>query len=175
MELAEPGCRLCDHRGLIFPNERGGIRACSVHTSKEWHARLADIDQRAEKVLHRGWPYGPDLSIQARIDLVEWAEPLGVKLSGSRCEGLHWLRKGACHHNLCNRYPWMDHTTRWNLDGKPALVLTQPYKSAERQREMMGDLLEDNELHVEIKPGWYGYGTIGAFVWRADVYRSLAT
>lgn len=175
MELAEPGCRRCERRGLNFPGGQGEVRACPAHTSQEWRARLTDLDQRAKKILRHGWPYGPNVSIQSRIDLIAWAEPLGVKLSASRCEGLHWLRKGVCQHSMCDGFPWMDHTTRWNLDGKPALVLTQPYNSAERQRELMGDLLEDNELHVEIKPGWYGHGTIGAFVWRADVYRSLAT
>ncbi len=37
----------------------------------------------------------------------------------------------------------------------------------------MGALVDDPELRVEIKPGWYGHGTICAFVWCADVYEKL--
>lgn len=172
MELAEPNCRTCKNHGLVLPE---GIKACTTHTSPEWKERLTDLDKRAKKFLPNGhWPYGPNIDAQARINLTEWVEPLGLKLSTTRCQGLHWLRKGTCTKPAyCNRHSWMDHTTHWSLSGKPALTLTQPYMTAEQQRKAMGDVVDDPEFRVEIKPGWYGYGTIGAFVWRADVHEKL--
>ncbi|MFJ9553197.1 hypothetical protein ACIRPH_05245 [Nocardiopsis sp. NPDC101807] len=172
MKLADPDCQACKHRGLYFP---GHFRACWKHTIPEWHERLNDVEERSKKFLPNGrWPYGPDGAAQARTDLTEWVEPLGLKLSTTRCNSLHWLRKGMCSNPpYCTPHGWMDHTTQWHLNGAPALVLTQPYRTAEEQREAMGDLVDDPELRVEIKPGWYGHGTIGAFVWRADVHEKL--
>ena len=171
MELADPTCRQCEGHGLNFPD---GTRACPKHTTPEWREHLDVLDQRAKKVTPSAWPYGPNIDVQARGDLLDWAEPLGVKRAGTRCNGLHWLRTGKCPNtHECPPFGWMDHTTKWSLGGEPALVLTQPYKSADNLREKVGDLVNDKDLRVEFKPGWYGHGTTGVFVWRADVHEKL--
>lgn len=170
MNPADPNCRQCERHGLNYPD---GTRACARHTPPQWRERLADLDHRRAKIAPEGWPYGPNIDVQARVNLIEWADPLGVKLSSTRCQELHWLRTGRCQHADCRPLRWMDHTTRWSLNGKPALLLTQPYGDLEGHREAMGNILEDDELHVETKPSWYGHGTTGIFVWRVDAWREL--
>ncbi|WP_435108857.1 hypothetical protein [Nocardiopsis synnemataformans] len=174
MELADPNCRSCKGHGLNFPDD---TRACPAHTTPQWREHLADLDRRAKTVTAKAWPYGPNVDVRARIDLLDWAEPLGVRRSSNRCNALHWLRTGRCSSAVgseCTPFSWMDHTTSWMLDSKPALVLTQPYSTADRLRERMGGLLRDEGLRIEFEPGWYGYGTIGAFIWRKDAHEKLS-
>lgn len=171
MELADPNCRRCKSHGLNFPDN---TRACPKHTTAQWSEHLTALDQRAKNITPQAWPYGPNINVQARADLLDWAEPLGVKRAKTYCNALHWLRTGQCPNTAeCNPFRWMDHTTQWSLDGNPALVLTQPYKTAEDLREATAPIQGDPDLKVEIKPGWYGHGTVGVFVWRADAYEKL--
>jgi hypothetical protein len=65
----------------------------------------------------------------------QWAAKRGLRLAepGPRqpwvC--LHWIAHGRCDEEWCREgrgdHHWMDHTTGWTKDGKPALLLCQPY------------------------------------------------
>lgn len=102
----------------------------------------------------------------------EWAEHLNLTESGTRCRGLHWLKTGRCHASSCQPLGFMDHTTQWNRDGRPALVLTQPYPTVGLE-DALAELRADPELRVVVQDPspWYGNGTVGVLIWRADAYR----
>lgn len=98
MEPVNPDCHQCKDHGLNLPD---GHRACQQHIPSQWRSTLDDLDHRAQRVIPDGWPYGPNIDVQARIDLIRWAESLGVKHSGTRCQQLHWLRSGQCQEADC--------------------------------------------------------------------------
>lgn len=76
---------------------------------------------------------------------------------------------------LCNRLGrWMDHVTRWNRGGEPALILAQPYGLSGEDVAEVGQLAADEGLHVSVDArGWYGWGTVAVEVWDADAYETM--
>jgi hypothetical protein len=127
-----------------------------VMTDREWQ-------KRARAVLGGGgWPYGvTDKAQQGR--LLEWAEARGVKFSPSaRC--LHWIAGRRCpeicregHMSRCG----MDHLTGWTRDGKPAILVSQPYVQSAESIAALGAAAAEMGLETRIDgSGWYGHGTI---------------
>lgn len=165
----------CDKTGLRFPD---GTRRCRRHLTPEQEELLEHLDRRAVAVgIHPerrdlpGWPYGPNVDVQARQDLLAWAEPRGLRLSRSgRC--LQWPRGKRCR--PCDHEPrWLDHVTCWNHARKPAVLLAQPYHlSGEDFTELR--TLESEGFVVVIGSGWYGHGTKAVEVWRSDQYERCA-
>lgn len=106
------------------------------------------------------WPYGPNHDHQARRALVNWAtrESLCYSPTG-QC--LDWLRYGDCRAGHDHtRPPWMDHLTGWTRNGKPAMLVSQPYGLT---RDCLAELadLDRSDLPVSIDgTGWYGHGTL---------------
>ena len=169
----------CGTDGLLYPD---GRRVCWRHTTEDDRGLLFDLDKRAAgrglkldrnspflAPLDRVWPYGPNVDVTARIRMLDWAEAHDLRLShGNRC--LHWLRTGRCAVTTCQldppHYRWMDHVTTWTRNGKPAVLVAQPYNL---DADSFNDLaaLSDLGLTVEItRNSWYGHDTTFVGVWR---------
>ncbi len=168
-----PGC--CTHHGLFYP---GRDRRCRRHATPKQRALVTELDARANHlgVLNGGeWPYGPNIDVEARARLLDWADGYGLRLAKTSCQNLHWLARGRCGVRLCNRLGrWMDHVTRWNRGGEPALILAQPYGLSGEDVAEVGQLAADEGLHVSVDArGWYGWGTVAVEVWDADAYETM--
>ncbi|MCX5233000.1 hypothetical protein [Streptomyces sp. NBC_00233] len=115
------------------------------------------------------WPYGPNVYVPMRVNLLHWADQHDLKSGDTRCiSGLHWLDKGRCAKRECLSKPgFYDHTTMWlsRTTGKPALVFNQPYGpvDATAVEESISDYLS---LTAEVGPeSWYGANTTGIYIW----------
>jgi hypothetical protein len=162
--------RCCEFRGLRYPGD--DTRRCHRHATEEQRAFAAELDARAPAVGIQpggasgpGWPYGPNIDVEARQGLLEWAEPLGLRLSkAGHC--VRWIRGQRCR--PCGpRKHWLDHVTAWNHDRKPAVLLAQPYGLGSDDVAEL-EALEDDGFVVVIGDGWYGHGTTSVAVWRAE-------
>lgn len=162
-----PEC--CNWRGMVYPD--GGKR-CQRHVTKADRELVAELDRRAKPILAgQDWPYGPNIDVRSRQRLVDWAEPIGLKRAKTSCQELHWLRKGRCGVVACTRMGrWMDHVTRWSLDGRPAVLVAQPYGLMNDDVAALGQVagFDDLIVHIGHRGGWYGYGTTFIELWRAD-------
>lgn len=164
--------RCCDFRGLFYA---GREKRCYRHATPEQRVLVEELDQR-DKALRitgpDGWPYGPNIDVESRRQLLDWAERYGVRQAGTRCQGLHWLKAGRCTEPLCQRLGhWMDHVTRWNRNGKPALLIAHPYSIGHDDIAQLGALAAIGGWRVWISAGgWYGHGTVSVEVWREDAY-----
>jgi hypothetical protein len=166
----KPSC--CTQLGIFYP---GRDKRCPKHATPEQRQLAADLEERAAKlgVLNgQGWPYGPNIDVDSRQRLLDWAEHHGLKMAKTRCQGMHWLEKGRCGVTLCNRLGlWMDHVTRWSRDGQPALIVAQPYGLHGKHVAEVGQLAARDGLHVSVDArGWYGWGTLAIEVWRQDAH-----
>lgn len=121
------------------------------------------------------WPYGANLCQVSRNRLVDWALAEGLRLTAepsTRC--LHWVtgdrsqcRTARGHRDRCfdvRREAALDHPTWWTRDGKPALILAQPYHQptlgwVEQTRAEWGV-----DIEVTVDGPWYGYGALGVFI-----------
>ncbi|MBO0822430.1 MAG: hypothetical protein J2P27_01065 [Actinobacteria bacterium] len=152
----------CDQtiRLLHFPEPR-----CWPHTSEEQRALLADLDRRGKKIGIKDdcWPYGPNIHIDARAELVNWAEAGQLRHpQGRRC--LHWLAKGRCSVSVCGehrgRHRWMNHASCWTDAGKSRLLVCQPYGVTTDDLADITAVAERHGFNVQIGgTGWYGHGT----------------
>lgn len=63
---------------------------------------------------------------------------------------------------------WMDHVSGWTKDGKPALLLAQPYSLF--NIESLLKATSEFNLDVSVNgDGWYGHGTIAIELRRAQI------
>lgn len=155
----EPGCDRT-FNNLYFPEPR-----CGRHTSDEQRALVDDLDRRARRIGIRndGWPYGPNIHVPARVALLDWAETERVRYSPrGRC--LHWISRGRCAVSVCDehrqRHSWMDHVTGWTRDGKPAVLVAQPYHVSATERMELTRIGVEWNLDVRVATtGWYGFDT----------------
>lgn len=178
----QPKC--CDDRGLFYGPNRDD-RRCWRHATPEDRARVQEYDRRgkaigleaagwqsAEKLT---WPYGPNISVESRGRMLDWAEAYGLRLAHPSHTCLRWLRKGRCMVAVCDSYrshpSWWDHLTTWNRDGKSAVLVSQPYGLTDDDRADLARLDAEPGIHVEIRPdSWYGLGTTFVGVWHAGVH-----
>lgn len=135
------------------------------------HELIAKYDRRAVTLgiskATADWPYGPDRDVPMRGRLLDWAEPLGVRLSqrGMRCPcalaGRHTC--GVYQHGR----QWLDHVTLWNKGGKRVMLVAQPYVISLEDQVVLAALGDHPDLHVSIsKNGWYGHGATMIEMWR---------
>ena len=131
------------------------------------------------------WPYGVD-SPAKQEQMLKWAEKhkLTYADGGTRCP--HWLirndsrdiagrysKRGSFlydnrDHSECGRLYDLDHVTLWMHNGKPEVLVSQPYTL---QGYHLGNLaaLEEQDLKVVIHGhGWYGHGTVCVEIWASD-------
>lgn len=170
-------------QGLFFGSGIGeGKWWCWHCQSTDQKELISSLDDGARGVLNRdadgvGWPYGPNIYVQMRADLLDWADRHDVKIGRTGCSsGLHWLDKGRCAKRDCRDVPgFYDHTTTWlsRTTGRPALVFTQPYKQVE-PAEVRESISDYPSLTAEVGPdSWYGARTTGVYIWN-DGNRSEA-
>jgi hypothetical protein len=125
-------------------------------TEQQINARKIALD-----IVH--WPYGANAGsdvVKTRLALLDWAEARKVKLSrADPC--LRWIKTGKSYYDGGHLYhPWMDHLTAWTRNGKPAILLAQPYHLCPDDLRHLASL-EASGLDISIHGrGWYGYGTV---------------
>jgi hypothetical protein len=100
----------------------------------------------------------------------EWAKARGLRSSHGQC--LHWIARGRCAAGWCREnhtdHAWMDHATGWTKDGKPALLLCQPYQLGEEDFRDLLLVAERFNLKFSVHGcGWYGFGTVAVELTRA--------
>ncbi|MGW8688455.1 hypothetical protein ACWGNN_47185 [Streptomyces sp. NPDC055817] len=169
------GCGQSRREGLFFGSGIGDAqwwcRRCQSTGQKNL---ISSLDDRARGVLGRDadgahWPYGPNVYVQMRADLLDWTDRHNLKSGDTRCSsGLHWLDKGRCAKQECYGKPgFYDHTTTWlsRTTGRPVLVFNQPYKHVDPVE--VGQAISDYpSLTAEVgAEDWYGGGTIGVYIW----------
>lgn len=170
-------CEGCERsrQGLFFSSGIGEAKWwCWRCQSADQRQLINYLDGRARGVLHRDadgvhWPYGPNIYVQMRADLLDWADEHDVKSGHTGCStGLHWLDKGRCTKRECHDRPgFYDHTTTWlsRTTGRPALVFNQPYRQV-NPAEVWEAISEYPTLTAEVGPeSWYGAGTTGIYIW----------
>lgn len=165
-----PEC--CQSKGWDYPD---GQKRCHRHATPDDRELVAQLDKRAAKIGIKpdDWPYGANIDVVARQNLLEWAEHYELRPSRTTCGGVCWLRSGRCQRSDCHsgKPDWMDHLTWWTRRGKPALLLAQPYGLEASQ---LRPLLDDDSLHVLVHArGWYGWGTVAIEIWRKDVHDEM--
>ncbi len=111
---------------------------------------------------HHAWPYGAHDEV-TRERLLRWARSRGLQFA-PRGGCLHWIvaRRcfGWCHDGHRSRM-WMDHVTGWTRNGKPAILLCQPYALSELELESVAEVADAWNLSVKLDGcGWYGHGTV---------------
>jgi hypothetical protein len=124
-----------------------------------------------------------DLSISAE----EWAGWLGLKRSGRR-KCLASLVRARCmsacrpdlDHPLCalthRNMTILDHLSIWNRDGRPAVLVAQPYGLRRDGLELLGQLEREHGLSVEVDAlGWHYPGhVVRVEIWAPGVERRRA-
>ncbi|MFJ9148838.1 hypothetical protein ACIRP7_12335 [Streptomyces sp. NPDC102270] len=153
-------------QGLFFGSGIGKAKWwCWRCQSTDQEELVSSLDDHARGVLNRDadgvhWPYGPNVYVQMRADLLDWADRHDLKSGNTGCSsGLHWH----------------DHTTTWlsRTTGRPALVFNQPYRQVDRA-EVWDCISEYPSLTAEVGPeSWYGAGTSGVYIWN-DGNRSVS-
>jgi hypothetical protein len=103
------------------------------------------------------------LRTSARADearMKAWGKARGVVQAHPTYPCLHWLTKGRCAFACCQPPHWMDHTTAWKYDGKPAMLICQPYHIYDSDMREIIDVVSKFDVDVSIHgAGFYGYGT----------------
>jgi hypothetical protein len=125
------------------------------------------------------WPNGTSCDAEARRKLLEWARHKGLRYS-NRGHCLPWLAKGRCTHpgycDVAHRGgDWLDHITAWTRNGKPALLLSQPYGPL-NNGHLQEILARAAEFGLAVKihgDGWYGCGTTAIEFWQREQLASL--
>lgn len=116
------------------------------------------------------WPYGPNIHLPMREQLLTWAEQRSLRLVGYNCERdcLHWLAKGQCSAWRCGRDDQLryddvyDHGTAWlgprygtgRRDQVRVLVM-QPYTVSFGAVEALRAKVQPLGLTVEVGPAPY--------------------
>lgn len=171
----EPRC--CTGGGLVYPD---GGRRCWRHTTDADRTLVAALDARAPGVgVERtepgmrnayAWPYGPNVYVAMRVAMLDWAETHDLRETTRAHPCLHWVRTGRCSRWRCyDSHPgWMDHVTRWTRNGRPAVLVGQPYHVSVDGYAALALVDADPAFTVEIRnDGWYGSGVFIA-VWNAQ-------
>lgn len=185
-----------DHRHLGSLHMGGlgedRVEFCYRCATPELRDRVDTVDQAARQMRivtpepgaiygwhDLAWPYGPNIDLDSREALVEWAGPLGLRQSKTPNKCLHWLRGKQCPraaaYGACGAtVPGADHLSVWNRGPgrNPAVIVSQPYHLNDKELAELAELAKDPDLVVEIDEdgGWYGAGTTWVALWRANQY-----
>lgn len=124
------------------------------------------------------WPYGPNLptAVESRQALIGWAAENRLQLAAPRARCLHWVVGEArrCSHLQNQRHPGtlltrdiyqvLDHPTFWTRDGKPALILAQPYGLPPQSWADAITAEWDVDVELQEQGPWYRAGTAGIYI-----------
>jgi hypothetical protein len=138
--------------------------------------------KRRQAVGMEQWPYGIREGPQQE-KMLEWAERNHLRFSDTNRICVHWLLAGranyiarrytktgseisdSIHYSSCHHSYGFDHVTCWTRDGKPAVLVSQPYHISDENMKML-KALEHDGLTVQIhKDGWYGSQTLCVEIW----------
>lgn len=135
-----------------------------------------DLRVRAVGIADGNWPYGPNIDIQSRERLLSWAIVNCLKEARPNARCLHWLvgkvrhcsarRDSFDHPGVVNRWGdrELDHPTYWTRNGKPALILAQPYQMPGAEWAQMIESNWPVKVELADRGPWYGFGTYGVFI-----------
>ncbi|WP_162794820.1 hypothetical protein [Nonomuraea lactucae] len=167
--------------------ERLGADSGELSPGTKWsrwwwlpEATYSAADAKLVGITGNNWPYGPNIDLRSRAQMVAWAKPLGLKLARSTAPlCLKWLEAGRCRGcdsgGLHDEFH-IDHMSGWTLNGTPAVIVNHPY-------DLTGDTIRDLAAAAEIPGlsvsspggGWYGNPTVQIEVWneavRAQIWR----
>jgi len=159
----------------VFPD---GPKRCARHMTEADDELLDQLSTRALAVgVRRGayglrWPYGPNVYVEMRMRMLDWAEAHGLQLDNRPHRCLSALEQRACLSSTCRSTladAWLDHVTLWRRGGRPVVLVAQPYVIDPEAQFTLGVLSAQPGLRVELRAdSWYGAGTWFVGVWRAD-------
>jgi uncharacterized protein (DUF736 family) len=153
------------HRAMAQEARRAGVGAEKIR--EQDGKQMISIKLRKKAIGIKYWPYGAEKEdVQSR--LLDWAEARKVRYadihnSSAQCR-VCWLKGKRCKLFDCpesnnSRY-WMDHVTTWKRDGRPAILLAQPYHVSGDDLEHLRSLEADGLVVSIHGNGWYGHGTV---------------
>lgn len=121
------------------------------------------------------WPYGPNISGETRIAMVDWARRHNLRLSPTgQCR--HWILKGRNCPVHTFAEGWEDHPTGWLLTGvprKPAVFVAQPYPGVDVAPARAFAEAHGLRCHVAEAGGWYGHGALFVAVYNPALIASV--
>ncbi len=172
-------------------------KSCPRHATPADHELVEALDKLAPSVgLKRmagperwgrrfAFPYGPNIDADMRLRLLAWAVPLHLRLSRVQHACVESVLEGRCRPSKCGRWRdglardgldgWIDHVTLWTRDGRPAVLLAQPYHLSGRDLDLLQGLdVANPSLAVEVRGShWYGLGAYGVEIWNAHARPAL--
>jgi hypothetical protein len=142
----------------------------------------ADLIARRREIGLDEWPYG----VQTRSEqeqMLKWAEDNNLRFTETNLRCPHWLirsrssdiagrysKRGSylyddIHHADCRGQYGLDHVTCWTREGRPVVIVSQPYNLYTNQLQSLGALASE-KLSVKIHGrGWYGNETVCVEIW----------
>jgi hypothetical protein len=146
-------------RGL--PLHRQPVLAGVLFREAEgWSKRARAVGIKADR-----WPYGPNIDLLSRFQLVLWAERHQLvydSTPGRSCP--HWVAGQSQYHgcDLAPEMGWLDHGSRWRRANLGAtapksnrVLVSQPYHITEREWSEIVALRDALGLAVTLEHGWY--------------------
>jgi hypothetical protein len=128
------------------------------------------------------WPPYGVLEPGGQEQMMGWAEANGLRYSREKC--IHWLmprdtgdlarsytKSGQESRDVhldgrCSRiYYGFDHVTSWTRQGRPAVLVSQPYDIESTELLRIWELKRDGFSVLFHQQGWYGHGTFTTEVW----------
>lgn len=128
---------------------------------------MPDLNAVTRPRTDEGQRRAEDLSATERAKR-EWAAEHGLRESRSmRGDPVLWLlgrRTPPDHHHTHwpGQADWFDHGTRWLKDGRPHMLVGQPYQLEPEDLEELAALARDHDLDVWIStyPDWHYPGSV---------------
>lgn len=174
---------VCCRDRLVGLRLLGDRIRCGAHAQPEDVRLVDELDRRGAAIgvprakgiawwgRSLAWPYGPNVDVEMRARMLEWAEAHRLTYVDRPHRCLAWLRASACRSSRCRVAPhraWMDHVTCWARGGKPRVLVAQPYVLTPADTLELGVLGREPGLRVELRAegGWYGFGTWFVGVWK---------
>jgi hypothetical protein len=147
--------------------------------------RYDPLTRRRQAIGMEQWPYGVQDPPQQE-EMLDWAERHNLRFSYTNRICVHWLLAGrasdiarrytktgseisdSIHYSRCHYNYGFDHVTCWTRDGRPAVLVSQPYRiSSDAMKKLKA--LEHDGLIVRVhKDGWYGSGTFCVEIWATE-------
>jgi hypothetical protein len=151
---------------------------------------MTGINARARAIgikTQDSWPYGPNVNVDMRLALLGWAEHYRLTIAtgyrhkrflcyGRNSDGKKHDIYAETYGGLCCRRGWFDHVTCWNRNGKPALILSQPYSLCDSDIFDLRELRKRDHVIFRLDVGWYAAGGVSTFaieVWSRQVWEQI--
>ena len=181
-QYERPKC--CEYRGLFFGPERD--KRCAKHRTDAQNWQYHKAQEMGRYVLAKPdhWPYGANIDVHSRLQMLEWAARFRLRLYDGSHICLRWLNLGYCrkgwrcdgnlYHATGMPSHWVDHVTAWKTrDGKPAVIVSQPYyPTAEDKMDVRAICAVRELVPVITDDSWYGYSTTQIELWNSEAAKA---